>query len=211
MIFNLPVKTFRVDPTLYDKEQIISRITDNYALDPNRNVKPEMGTLHHCYVDYGNPKFKDPDYTKLAPVYQTLVEKYLGTMDLDEGTKYTWEFVNYAAYGDTKSTMRSHLHSNCDFSAVHYIQFDEENHTPTIFSNPFAWGELTKHLRPNLNRCLKRTINNSWAEDWYKIPTKEDDMVFFPASLKHEVMAQGESDKLRITIAINISIDTVMS
>ena len=76
MIFNLPVKTFRVDPTLYDKEQIISRITDNYALDPNRNVKPDMGPLHHCYVDYGNPKFNDPDYTKLAPVYQTLVEKY---------------------------------------------------------------------------------------------------------------------------------------
>ena len=211
MIFNLPVKTFRVDPTLYDKEQIISRITDNYALDPNRNVKPDMGPLHHCYVDYGNPKFNDPDYTKLAPVYQTIVEKFLGTMDLDERTKYTWEFVNYAAYGDTKSTMRSHFHSFCDFSAVHYMQFDEENHSPTVFSNPFIWGEFTKHSRPNLDRCLKKTINNSWAEEWYKIPTKEDDMVFFPAQLKHEVMPQGRSDKLRITVAINITIDIIMS
>lgn len=209
MIFNLPVKTFSVDPTSYDKDQIISRITDNYAIDPNRNVRPKMGPLHQCYVDYGNPKFNDPDYSQLAPVYQTMVEKYLDTLDLSDGVGYRWEFVNYAAYGDTKSTMRSHFHSCCDFSAVHYIQFDEEHHSPTVFSNPLMWGEYTKYFRPHLDVCLNNSINNSWAEEWYMIPTKEDDMVFFPAQLKHEVMAQGKSDKLRITIAINITLFTM--
>ena len=205
-MFNLPVKTLHVNPLSYDKRGVISCIEQNYHQYPSRNVRPSMGTLHHCYADFDNPNFAEPDWDSMRPVYAKVINEYLASMDLVSGCKFDFGIVNYSAYGDTISNMRSHFHTESDFSAVHYIQFDERVHTPTRFENPFKWGDYQNVMRPHLEKCVVNDLSNSWTCDWWELETHEDDIVFFPALLPHEVMAQKKSDKLRITIALNISI-----
>lgn len=205
-MFNLPIKTLHIDPSSYNKQKLISCIEQNYYQSPSRNARPSMGTHHQCYNDFNNPNFIEPDWDSVRIVYNKVVNEYLTSMNLVSQCKYNLDIVNYSAYGDTKSNMRRHFHTDCDFSGVHYIQYDNQIHTPTRFENPFKWGDYQSYMRPDLGKCMVNELSNSWTCDWFEPETKEDDIIFFPSLLSHEVMAQKQSDKLRITIALNVSI-----
>ena len=125
-----------------------------------------------------NCNFAEPDWDSMRPVYAKVINEYLASMNLVSGCKFDFGIVNYSAYGDTMSNMRSHFHTESDFSAVHYIQFDERVHTPTRFENPFKWGDYQNVMRPHLEKCVVNNLSNSWTCDWWELETHEDDIVF---------------------------------
>ena len=100
--------------------------------------------------------------------------------------------------------MQSHYHDNSDFTAVHYLKFDKEKHKPTIFENKNTYVSYLKNLRPELLNLLDSSdLNNSWAREYWSFNIEEDDFCITPSFLHHFVPVQT-SDKIRITIVLNI-------
>ena len=104
--------------------------------------------------------------------------------------------------------MRSHIHNDCDFSAVHYIKFDDTVHTATLFENSNNYSNFSEYLRPNLNKILDRNcILNSWFFNHFKFKIKENDICIVPGLLSHSISKQIETEKTRITIVCNITLE----
>tara|TARA_A100001201_G_scaffold52183_3_gene51643 strand:- start:737 stop:1351 length:615 start_codon:yes stop_codon:yes gene_type:complete len=202
-MFNLPVNTYSIDPITYDKDEIISCIEKNYELDPSRNAVPNLGSLHQSLCD-PNDKFKNPNYEQVSHLYAKSIEQYLADINLT-GCQYRFYVANYTCISE-HTNMRSHFHTESDFAAVHYIQFDDKVHSPTRFNNPCSWNEYAQFIRPNLYKFLSMDMEHSWFYDWWECIVKEDDIVFFPSMLKHEIPTQKKSDKNRITVSLNIEL-----
>lgn len=202
-MFNLPIKTLSINPSSYDKTGLISVIEHNYRKNPVRNAQPELGTLHHSIRDEENPNFSTPNYP--MGVYAEKISEYLSSLHLKPNTKFKFYIINYSCNSNNVN-MQSHFHGDCDFAAVHYVQFDKLHHKSTRFNSPFYWKDYKDYIRPNLYEYLPNDYGNSWWYDWWELDTNEDDIVFFPSLLKHEVVAHHNSNKFRITVAMNISL-----
>lgn len=203
-MFNLPVNRYNIDPTSYDKDQIISSIEKNFKLDPKRNGAPDLGSLHQSLYN-DDEGFEIPNYDVVSRQYSYVIDNYFKDLGM-VGCKYRFNVANYTCISE-HTNMRSHFHTVADFAAVHYIQFDEKTHTPTRFLNPFVWNDYFKFVRPELFKIFSNpSAENSWMYDWWECDIKEDDIVFFPAMLKHEVLTQKRGDRNRITIALNIEV-----
>jgi hypothetical protein len=104
--------------------------------------------------------------------------------------------------------MKSHVHVDCDFSAVHYIKFDEIAHTSTLFENNNNYSNFSKNLRPNLDNILDKTcILNSWYYKNFRLKIKENDICIVPGLLSHSISKQLKTEKTRITIVCNITLE----
>lgn len=202
-MFDLPVKQYSLNPLSYNKEEIISCIENNFNKDPIRNAKPCMGSLHQSLYDT-NDGYETPNYELIKPIYAKAIDRYLTDLNLI-GCKFNFYIANYTCISE-HTNMRSHFHTEADFSAVHYIQYDKKIHSSTRFNNPFVWNDYKKFVRPKLHTFLPNQIENSWFYDWWECEVEEDDIVFFPALLKHEITTQKKSDKYRISIALNIEL-----
>lgn len=80
-----------------------------------------------------------------------------------------------------------HNHSNLGYSAVCYIDYDKNLHTPIVFVSPFANffdGSLLKYSPNNVS---------------------EGSLIFFPSSLMHYTNS-NYSDQIRRVLSFNINI-----
>lgn len=204
-----------IDPTSFNKDEIISVMHENYNRDPYRNAWTNDGTLHHCYNDWGNPKFINPNLSQLMSIYFRIISEFVNvnlSPLLNKIPKFNYILTNLTANKEGQY-MGEHDHlsfdekGGCVYSAVHYIKL--KPHQPsTTFFNPviaaqhyttFNYG--TKHFNP-------LTIENSANYPTWEIPTAEDDFVIFPSYLKHKVRGnwrQKTSEELRITSVVNIN------
>lgn len=214
ILFPTNVWKTHVNANEYDKNNIVSAMTENYSRDPYRNAWTNDGTLHHCYNDWNNPKFITPDVTSLMSLYSRKIEEFINhisTLCL-KVPRYNYVLTNLTA-NKAGQYMGEHDHlafdgkCGCVFSMVHYLKL--EDHQPsTTFFNPVVAGQhyttfdyASKHLN-SLN------IENSAVYPVWEIPTNEDDIVIFPAYLKHKVRGnwkQKSPDELRITSVVNIN------
>jgi hypothetical protein len=201
-IFGFPVYITSIDKNLYDKEEIIKDIEYNYNKDKKRNAW-DSGDLHHSYNDGGNENFKKINYNKLMPVYKNVFNEFFKNLKLKTREyQYNFQIVNYTCL-TTSQSMKSHIHEDCDFTAVHFIQFDETVHTSTLFENNNNYFDM----RPNLKNFLDDgCLLNSWYFNNIKFNIKEDDICITPSFLPHSVSGQLKTDKKRITIVCNIYI-----
>jgi len=55
------------------------------------------------------------------------------------------------------------------------------------------------------NKMNLKNLQNSWNMEEWVYDTEEDDLIIFPAVLKHMVKNK-DSNKLRITLAANVEI-----
>ena len=112
--------------------------------------------------------------------------------------------VNYTCLSES-NYMAPHLHPGVDFTAVHYIQFDNKHHQGTIYENSLPHTEYINDLRPELTQILSsENPSNSWACKEWILDIEEDDFCFSPAYLKHRINPQVSKTKNRITIVLNI-------
>lgn len=101
-----------------------------------------------------------------------------------------------------------HSHLPNDFSAVHYIVFDEKAHQATTFINPNPiLGQATCQFRPSLSsKCsIHDPIHSCFATTFTPQDIRQGDLIIFPSFLNHYVKP-NQSDVRRTTISFNIQV-----
>jgi len=209
-LFGFPIYHSSIDKKLYDKQKILKTILSNFKKSQVRsewsksNEGFNSNKLHHSLNDELNPKFKQPNYTSLIPLYTNEIKTFLESMPIKK-TTFKFEIVNYTCMTEGHHMMH-HIHTECDFSAIYYIQFDDKTQDSTVFTNTNDYPKFINDVYPQINQTLIRSeIENSWAHKYFKIVIKEDDLVIFPAMLEHSV-PNVKSDKTRVTIVFNIKL-----
>lgn len=195
----------------YERKKIISAIEENFKKDPVRNNWDSEGDLssvmHHSYNDKNN-NFIEPDYRSLIPIYNKQIQIYLKKIGFKNNFSYKFEIINYTCMIENQY-MVPHVHRDCDFSAIHYIQYDDTTNNSTLFYNGNSQHlcnyieDKRTFLYSNVDTMLP---HNSWMFKNFKYITKQDDLVIFPAYLEHSVPHVKKSNKNRITISFNISV-----
>ena len=197
----------KIDKKSYDKESIISTIEKNFKLNKERNSWDKGSILHHAYNDFSNPKYHHVDFDTLIPVYKETIRSIFKGMDISSTFDVDFRIVNYTCMSNS-NYMRSHVHPK-DFTAVHYIQFDNKHHTPTIFENHSPHAEYINEIRPELTNILSsKHFSNSWAYKEWSLNIEEDDFCFSPSFLKHKIDPQTSKNKNRISIVLNITLSS---
>ena len=206
-IFGFPIVHSFIKPSLFNKSEIIKDIENNYKISEYRNEFDKESNLHHSFKNNNETKFKEINYKSLISIYSNILKKMFNKFNFIKKIKFTFKVVNYTCLGNSQY-LSSHIHNDCDFTAVHYIQFDEKNHTSTRIINNNSHAMYYKKMSPNLfNALSNQEINNSWIFRNWILNVKEDDFVLMPAVLEHDILPQKFVDKKRITIVLNISIE----
>ena len=204
-LFGFPVGVYKIDSNDYDKEKIVSDIIYNYNIDVNRNKWDDFSNLHHQYGDNDNDKFIKINYSKLFPLYDEKVRKYLNNFKFKKDFHYKFKIVNYTCAGKGQY-MKKHIHPGCAFSGVHYIKFNEKEHMGTTFHNRHPHIEFIPELNNKFGKIKNvNDIAQSWTMKDWTFDVEEDCICFSPSALMHSV-SQPKGNDLRITIAINIDI-----
>ena len=208
-IFGIPLYKSNIDPNSYDKESILNTILSNYGKSNDRNNWDNesyiKSKIHHSLCDEQNQNFEQPDFSSLRVVYESEIKKCLKMMNY-QNLVFKFEIVNYTVM--TKdSQMSNHIHTDCDFTTVHYLRFDNESFDSTLFHNSNDYAKyLISTLSPSISKvCDNKSIQNSWIYQTFKIPTQENDFLIFPAVLEHSV-PRIENDSERITVVSNINV-----
>jgi|5B_taG_2_1085324.scaffolds.fasta_scaffold15960_3 hypothetical protein len=206
-LFGLPVLITSIKSTEYDKKHIIDTIKSNYKKDNIRDAwdKSFFKTdIHHSLLDENNNNFKKINYDSLIKPYEKVIQEYIKGLSPRGPANISYQIVNYTASKD-KTFMKPHMHSDCELSMVHYVQFDKE-HEPTTFQSPYFYTGIWERNK-NFDGVLHGgELNNSWLQNEWQFPVKENDVIIFPAVLKHYVR-NVESKRLRITISANINVN----
>ena len=205
-LFGFPVGIYKINPNNYDKEKIVSDIIDNYKIDANRNNWDKSSNIHHELEDGNNDNFRKINYSSLLPLYDEKVKEYLNNFGVTKDYHYKFEIVNYTC-SSSGQYMKRHIHSDCVFSAVHYIKFNKEEHRGTTFHNRHPHVDFIPSFKQKFYE-IKDTndVANSWTTRNWTFDVEEDDICFSPAKLMHSV-SQPKGDDLRITIVMNIHIE----
>jgi len=210
-LFGFPVISTKIDKKSYNKESIISTIEENFKINKNRNRWDKRSILHHAYNDFSNPKYSKVNFDTLIPVYQKVLTAVFDSMKLPSAYIFNFRIVNYTCLSES-NYMATHHHPGTDFTAVHYIQFDSKQHTPTRFENTSPHAEYIEDLRPELIKTLSsERHSDSWALTDWTLNVEEDDFCFSPAFLRHRVDPQTSKNKNRITIVLNITLKRKIS
>tara|TARA_R100000353_G_scaffold172694_1_gene138154 strand:+ start:308 stop:967 length:660 start_codon:yes stop_codon:yes gene_type:complete len=209
-LFGLPIYHSLIDKKLYDKQKILKTILNNFKKSQVRSQWSKSlegfasNKLHHALNDESNSKFKQPDYTSLIPLYTKEIKTFLESMPIKK-TNFKFKIVNYTCM-TAGHHMMHHIHTECDFSAIHYVQFDNKTQDSTVFTNTNDYPKFINDVYPQINQTfIASEIENSWAHKYFKIVIKEDDLIIFPAMLEHSV-PNIRSDKTRVTIVFNIKL-----
>ena len=205
-LYGYPIGIATIDKNLYDKKTIIKTIENNFKKNKKRNKWDPFSNLHHSYDDKDNSSQQKVDFKTLYPLYQTAFKNYFNHIFKVKEIKYGMEIVNYTCMEES-NYMGEHIH-NSVFSAIHYIQFDKKNHSPTCFVNPYPHADyLGSFFYKNFNSFLdEKDTLSSWAFGKWHLGVEEDELIIAPGVMKHRVDPQKSKDKNRITIIINIDI-----
>ena len=210
-LYGLPIYIEKINPKTYEKNKIISQIENNYKISNIRNnwskdsfIKTD---IHHSILDDENKKFNKINYYNLVNEYKKIIDNFFKKTNLKNSFNFKYNIVNYTC-SNQNSFMIPHIHGDCSFSLVHYISFDKKQHIPTIFKSPYYFSNLLPNNEKLKNIFDCKFEENSWLNKEWAFDTEEDDVVIFPAILEHYVRNLN-SEKLRITISVNISIENL--
>ena len=207
LLFGLPVFKTKINPNEYNKKDIVEIIDNNFKKEKERNVwstDPWGTKIHQSLHDDNNKNFQTPDYTFVAKTYVKPLQDYLSQLNLKRDIKFNLKVINYTA-SNFQSLMEPHLHGNSEFSMIHYIKFDKNENAPTTFLNPYNFFGYNVRMELLSNKMNLKNLQNSWNMEEWVYDTEEDDLIIFPAVLKHMVKNK-DSNKLRITLAADVEI-----
>jgi len=207
-LFGLPIYIEKINSESYEKNKIIKQIEDNYKISSKRNNWNKHSSIvtdiHHSLKDEDNENFAAINYYNLPEIYKKIISNFLDKLHLKKNLNFSYHIVNYTC-SKHNSFMTPHIHSNCSFSLIHYVSFDDVQHIPTIFRSPFYFCNILPNRLQIINLFNENFEENSWIHKEWALKTKEDDVIIFPMILEHYVR-NLDSDKSRITISVNINI-----
>lgn len=215
-LFASNLYTYSIDPTTFDKQNIVSTIVDNYNRSPHRNNWDVNNTgvisnLHHYYNDWDNNNFTHVDLSSLVEVYKNNLQIFLNDIGIGENLEFKFKINNITVYNDNSQFMNEHHHrvsNDSLFSVIHYLQADETSN-PITFTNPssfFIYPDV-KLLNAITTSLSDPNVSDSMFFENWSIPVEEDQLIIFPSWLKHKVMPSNKTPtKHRIAIVTNIHI-----
>jgi hypothetical protein len=209
-LFGFPIYKSTIDENKYDKSLILNSILKNYEIDNNRNNwysgTYKKSYLHQSNSDEHNKNFYTVDYSSLLPLYKEKTIDFLNCLNFKNNISFEIKVINYTCITNNQF-LQSHIHQDCDFTAVHYIKFDENQHYPTVYENKSFLTQYLNKLRPDFYKNLdEKNYLNSWCYENFSLPVKENDICFIPSFLNHFIPEQKETTEKRITIVADINI-----
>tara|TARA_R100001086_G_scaffold90058_1_gene44285 strand:- start:344 stop:994 length:651 start_codon:yes stop_codon:yes gene_type:complete len=207
-LWGLPVYKTSINSNSYDKQKLVETIENNYskqAVRQNWSKSYFRSDIHHSVMDENNPKFKKPDYSSVEKAYQAPVTEFIQNLNIKNPVNVKHQVVNYTA-AKHASLLEPHIHTECEFSLVHYVKFDKTENSPTILMNPYAFQDYWERKSKLMKIVHTENVENSWLFDEWAFSTDEDDILIFPAIMKHYVK-NDESKNLRITLSANINVN----
>lgn len=204
-LFAVPFYKAKINSERYNKQELIEVIANNYNLSPSRNQWDNESDLHHAYNDVNNDKFNQPDYSKLIPLYQEHVQKFLDAF-FDVNIQYNFYIVNYTCFGK-KQHMEMHNHPNTCFSGIHYVKFKKGEHRPTKYYNGADWSSFSSAWfpKPMSDALISSGLKHSWYHQTFTLDVEEEDLVIMPSCVRHSVPTSN-SDELRMAVVFHIDI-----
>lgn len=177
----------------YDKKyELIEIIKDNYERNPNQTPKDWKCVVHSTFKHKNNhiPQDLLELITNKSEEFLSVYKKKLKI----DGTYYIKD-IWYNAYKGNQF-QEPHTHGGVLFSGCYYLKFDKNVHHQTTFYNP------------NFNINYSKLEDNSYF--CFSPDCEEDDVIFFPSSLKHGTQGiKNSSDDMRITVSFNIANSSV--
>ena len=205
-LLSLPFFKDYIDPNSYNKDEIVSTVISNYKNNKPTNIgywdEEKYSTLYQGELQ------NEVNLKQLEPIYRSLIEQMISKFKVHgEKVNYTFDIANCTC-SQKEEAMRLHEHTmHGDFALVHYISYDEKHHTPTQFLNTHTFGQYVESIRPNLYNLLSSdNLDNIWMQREFFIDMKEDEILIVPSVVPHWVPPQPKSDKHRIIIATNITL-----
>jgi hypothetical protein len=133
------------------------------------------------YTDFNNQSYYQNNYfTDISEILDDEIMRFSIESNFEDLSISCW-FQRY-----TQGCFHTpHNHGAIGYSSVCYIEYDEDEHTPTVFISPFANpkdGTLMHYFPQNI---------------------KEGTIIFFPSSITHYVLP-NESKKIRIILSMNL-------
>jgi len=184
------------------KEYLNSTIVPSYLNHQTKQQNDQNG-LSNVYSDFFEGAIKS-DQNLLAELYTPDIRSLMTHVGFKPDIN--WQIRPYFWYNITEQggSQDTHCHitgpQSVTFCAIHYAEFDAQEHTSAYFTNP----------QEQIIRSTYPSEKNDLIPDYFKHLVKapkiqSGDIVFFPPWLKHTV-AKQTSTKRRITIAMNLSI-----
>jgi len=160
--------------------------------------------LTSVYSDYFEGALKT-DQKRMINWYAPDIQKLMTHIGFK--AKDNWTFKGYFWYAITEKNGSQDTHDHITgpniltFCGIHYVDFDEKEHSPAYFTNP----------NEQIIRSSYPSENAEVIPDYFKQICKapicgQGDIVWFPPWLKHTV-ARQQSAKRRIAIAMNITVE----
>jgi hypothetical protein len=207
-LFGFPIWKTRIAPELYNKQEIIDVINDNYRKMPYRDKwSPQAKALHHSFDDLDNPSMITPDFSKVQSQYADLITTFMNENRIT-GCCET-NITNYTVINN-EQYMHPHVHlspkNDVAFAAVHYISFDPACHSPLVFHNSDPISLILQSS--DFGSMVERDYTPfQYMNSTYTVEIEEDDFIIFPSCLKHSVdssLVTLQNSKNRICIALNL-------
>jgi hypothetical protein len=210
-LFPTNIYKVHIDPSNYNKEELVTKMLENYKIAPYRNRWDTSSVLHHTYNDGDNPKFHTVEGTDLIPVYGNIFVELINDLKLVKPLNFKFELANIAI--NTKY-MEAHDHGSidpnyqCIFSCVHYVKYNKDEHPNTTLVNPLKLSDENISFDRYCTSLNKKQADNSTYFDTWEIDVEEDDMIIFPSYLEHYVKSKFDADYLhpRIIVSLNVNI-----
>ena len=174
------------------KDACMSYIEENYEKEPSTFVDAWDADVFTTFGKDINFPWKD-----IIPLYSEEIQTFAKELNLVGNARITEAWFN--AY-KTNQGQEMHEHLPGHFSAIHYLSYDPEVHTPTVFVNPFR--QVAMSNAPEFNTDIAG-VPGSWVSLQY-VKIDEGDLLIFPSYLEHKVPRQ-KSDKIRATMSFNLN------
>ena len=136
-------------------------------------------------------------YTKYTTTFFKEISLFTAAFNID-----MW----YNAYSEGQyQEWHDHAGGKGDFSAIHFLKYDPNEHSPTIFRNPIEKSRLFSSQRNKQRLKSEDNIVNPVYNRIHTPDIKEGDLLIFPSWLEHTVPA-NKSNNLRMTVSFNIEL-----
>jgi hypothetical protein len=205
-LFSIPVYKTRIDPKLYNKQELYDIIEENYNKSPFRkSFDPDypLSSFHTYHANFHNDAFKNLNFEHLTPLLDEKIKSFIQLLNTKREFVYEWHIVNVNVGKDGWMDRHRHDDGNNMYVFTHYLSFDKFNHPKTDFHNESIIPHITKRHK----ELLTNDNENSIHYDCFSFGTEEDDMFIFPSYLTHGVFpTYRDSNKLRILVVGNIHI-----
>ena len=173
------------------REKLAPHIEESYNKDPNNQPTNWFCKVHTSYLN------TEEKLEEIKAMYNSNIIEFFQEINFPECEIK----IQYAWYNVYKKGQWQEVHNHYGgtdgtyFSAVHFLKYNKEKHSPLVFNNTNQ--TLLQPFR------LGRESSIDFWDIKLPIEVEEGDIIIFPSVLDHQVPPQ-ETDETRITISFNI-------